>query len=158
MKFPLGNLIGFVALDVLVDGVITLPFGNSIAKKVSVLVALVRPPSKVKYGPLPSMTLDVCAVNACTPCVYDNNNNGVKNSADFDNNDDLNSNGGLDSNGGFNNHLDIDDNFAEYMADDVTEDVVEESADSIASKDPDDGVDFATRNDFDDENNCGALF
>ncbi|OCG65043.1 hypothetical protein A9G39_10370 [Gilliamella sp. Imp1-6] len=103
----------------------------------------------------------VFTVNASVSCVYDNNNNGAKNSADFDNKDDLNSNGGLDNNGDFNNHLDIDDNFAEYMTDDVTEDVtedvVEESADSIASKDPDDGVDFATRNDFDDENNCGDL-
>ena len=106
---------------------IRLPSGNSIAKKVSVLVAFVRPPSNVKYGALPSITLDVCAVNACIPCVYDNNNNGAKNSAN------LNNNGGLDCNGGFNNHLDIGDNFA------------------------DDGVDFATRNDFDDENNCGAL-
>ncbi|WP_218056464.1 hypothetical protein [Gilliamella sp. Gris1-4] len=49
----------------------------------------------------------------------------------------MNSNAGLDNNGGFNNHLDIDDNFAEDFADD--------------------GVDSATRNDFDDENNCGAL-
>ena len=122
MKFPLGNLIGFVALDVLVDCVIRLPSGNSIAKKVSVLVAFVRPPSNVKYGALPSISLDVCAVSACTSCVYDNNNNGAKNNADFDNN------GGLD------NLLDI------------------------GGKDPDDGVDFATRNDFDDENNCGALF
>ena len=99
----------------------------------------------------------VFTVNASVPCVYDNNNNGARTNADLDNNGDLNSNGGLDSNGGFNNHLDIDDNFAEYIADDMTEDVVEESADGIASKDPDDGVDFATRNDLDDENNCGAL-
>ncbi|WP_141671324.1 hypothetical protein [Gilliamella sp. Gris1-4] len=118
---------------------IRLPSGNSIAKKVSVLVAFVLPPSKIKYGALPSMTLDVCTVNACIPCVYDNNNNGAKNSADFDNNEglnnnrSLNSNCGLDTNGGFNNHLDID------------------------GKDPDDGIDFAMRNDFDDENNCGDL-
>ena len=79
----------------------------------------------------------VFTVNASVPCVYDNNNNGAKNNADFDNNGDLNSNGGLDCNGGFNNHLDIGDNFAEDFADD--------------------GVDFATRNDFDDENNCGDL-
>ncbi|WP_141671376.1 hypothetical protein [Gilliamella sp. Gris1-4] len=63
----------------------------------------------------------VFTVNACIPCVYDNNNNGAKNNADFDNNS------GLD------NLLDI------------------------GGKDPDDGVNFATRNDFDDENNCGAL-
>ncbi|OCG65882.1 hypothetical protein A9G39_07845 [Gilliamella sp. Imp1-6] len=79
----------------------------------------------------------VFTVNASVPCVYDNNN-GAKNNADLDNNEGLNNNGGLDCNSGFNNHLDIGDNFAEDFADD--------------------GVDFATRNDFDDENNCGALF
>ncbi|SCB86654.1 hypothetical protein GA0061081_102124, partial [Gilliamella bombicola] len=50
---PLTNLIGFVELDVLVDGVMVLPSGNSIANNVSVVVALVRPPSNVKYGALP---------------------------------------------------------------------------------------------------------
>ncbi|OCG34073.1 hypothetical protein [Gilliamella sp. Gris1-4] len=106
----------------LVEGVIFLPSGNSIYNKLFVSVTLVRPPSNVKYGALPSISLDVCAVNACTPCVYDNNNNGAKNNAD------------LDNNGGLDNLLDI------------------------GGKDPDDGVDFATQNDFDDENNCGALF
>ncbi|WP_141671335.1 hypothetical protein [Gilliamella sp. Gris1-4] len=45
---------------------------------------------------------------------------------------DLNNNGGLD------NHLNVGDNFTEDAAND--------------------GVDFATRNDFGDENNCGACF
>ncbi|SCC33285.1 hypothetical protein GA0061081_12023 [Gilliamella bombicola] len=166
MKFPLGNIIGFVELDVLVEGVIVLPFGNSIAKKVSVSVAFVCPPSNVKYGALPSITLEVHAMNGCEqgvnatePCVYDNNNNDAKNNSDLDNNEALNHNGGLYTNGGFNNLLDIDDNFAEEVADDLTkevsENVVEESAENIASKNRDDGADFATRNDLADENkNC----
>ncbi|OCG38080.1 hypothetical protein [Gilliamella sp. Gris1-4] len=145
-----------------VDGVIFLPSGNSIAKKVSVSIAFVCPPSNVKYGAVPLIKLFVVTDNACAPCVYDNNNNGAKNNADLDNNEGLNNNRSLNSNGGLNNHLDIDDNFVENMADGVTEEVfknvVEESVEDIASKAPDDGVDFATQNDFDDENNCGALF
>ncbi|SCB98359.1 hypothetical protein GA0061081_103140 [Gilliamella bombicola] len=143
----------------LVDGLITLPFGNSIAKKLSVSVTFVRPPSNVKYGALPSITLDVWAVNATEPCEYDNKSNSAKNNADLDNNEGLNHNSGLNTNDGPNNHLDIDDNFAEHVADDLTkevsEDVAEVPAENIASKDLDDGADFATRNDLADENkNC----
>jgi hypothetical protein len=53
------NRIGFDALDVLVLGLIRVPLGKVIANNSSTLVARVRPPSKVKYGALPWMTLRV---------------------------------------------------------------------------------------------------
>ncbi|OCG66550.1 hypothetical protein A9G39_06365 [Gilliamella sp. Imp1-6] len=79
------------------------------------------------------------AVNATEPCVYDNNNNAAKNNADLDNldnNESLNHNGGLNTNGGLNKHLDIGDNLAEEHAKDIT------------SKDHDDAVDFADENKY----------
>ncbi|SCB79747.1 hypothetical protein GA0061081_101329 [Gilliamella bombicola] len=96
---------GFVALDVLVDGVKVLPSDNVIDNKLSVEVALVRPPSNVKYGALPSIALDVYAVNACVPCVYDNKSSGAKTSEDLDNNEDLD------------NKLEIGDRLADKVVD-----------------------------------------
>jgi hypothetical protein len=56
---------GFAALDVLVLGLIRVPLGKVIDNNSSTLVARVRPPSKVKYGALPLMTLRVTwVVNA----------------------------------------------------------------------------------------------
>jgi hypothetical protein len=53
------NWMGFVALDVLVLGVTRVLLGKVIDNNSSTLVTRVRPPSKVKYGALPLMTLCV---------------------------------------------------------------------------------------------------
>ncbi|OCG76962.1 hypothetical protein A9G42_06565 [Gilliamella sp. Nev6-6] len=52
---PLTSCIGFLELDVLVDGLRVLPSGNSIANRLSVEVTLVRPPSTAHYPQFPLM-------------------------------------------------------------------------------------------------------
>jgi hypothetical protein len=68
------NWMGFDALDVLVLGVIRVPLGKVIDNNSSTLVARVRPPSKVKYGALPLMTLRVVWVVNAWLLKADNNN------------------------------------------------------------------------------------
>ncbi|MCO6559999.1 MAG: hypothetical protein J6574_02710, partial [Gilliamella sp.] len=66
-----------------VDGVTIVPSNRVIFNKSSVVIALVLPPSNVKYGALPSITLLVCAVNACKLGEYGNNNNGTNTNVFF---------------------------------------------------------------------------
>jgi hypothetical protein len=91
LLLALGNWIGF---DGFVLGVIRVPSGKVMASNSSTLVARVRPPSKVKYGALPLMTLRVTwVVNAWLLKAEDNkkidDNTGTIRQGKFDRRGDL---------------------------------------------------------------------